>query len=231
MIGRLLSSAVAVLACFCLATLIAQAIMGFYVWSAWGMNTDRLEQMIAIAQGHDLAALRQKAAIEAEAVTSQQPSLAEIADARAMASRDLELREQALAQSVQQLRLDQDKYAEELAHFQQTEIAFESRLARMTESDIQEGLDQNIVMLQNMKPKQAKEQLVRMYDNKEIDDVVRLMAGMTPSKRKKISNEFRTPEDAEKLADILRRIREGYPTAELASEAREQLQQPIVNSR
>jgi hypothetical protein len=228
MIGRLVRAVGTLLVVLALGTLIAEAVIVGYVWSKWQINDEKLRQMIAIAQGYDLVEMRDQAEREREGVSTEQPSLEQVVEARARKDRDLELREQALAQGVDQLRFDQRKHAEELAQFKQTRAAFDSQLAKLKDGEQQSGIEQNIVMIENMKPKQAKEQLLQMYDAKEIDAVVRLMAGMTASKRKKISAEFRTPEENEKLGEILRRIREGYPLAMVADETEKQLQKPLA---
>lgn len=231
MIGRLIRAAAMIFVSFCVGTLIAEVAVFAYVWSKWDMNGEKARQMLAIAQGYDLAAMRGHAVAQREAPSVEQPSFAQIVEARAMKSRNLELREQAVDQAMTRLRLDQKKQAESVARLDETQKAFETRLASMTTTEKASGFDQNIAILQNMNAKQAKDQLLRMYDNKEIDAVVRLMAGMAPSKRKKISNEFRTPDENEKLAEILRRIREGYPLAAMAGEAQQDLQQPNKTAR
>jgi hypothetical protein len=228
MIRRLMSAAGTLLVALALGTVIAEAIMLAFVWSKWRMDDERLQQMAAIAQGYDLVEMRARAEGERETVSTEQLSPEQVVEARAKKDRDLELREQALAQGVEQLRFERRKHAEELAQFKQTRTAFEAQLAKLKGGEQQSGMEQNIAMIENMKPKQAKEQLLQMYDKKEIDAVVRMMAGMTPSKRKKISAEFRTPEENEKLGEILRRIREGYPLAMAADETEKQLEKPLA---
>jgi hypothetical protein len=228
MMGRLVRAVGTLFVVLALGTLIAEAVIVGYVWSEWQINDEKLQQMVAIAQGYDLVEMRDQAEREREGVSTEQPSVEQVVEARAGKDRDLELRERALAQGVDQLRFDQRKHAEELAQFKQTRTAFDAQLAKLKDGEQQSGIEQNIVMIENMKPKQAKEQLLQMYDAKEIDAVVRLMAGMAPSKRKKISAEFRTPEENEKLGEILRRIREGYPLAMVADETEKQLQKPLA---
>jgi hypothetical protein len=228
MMRRLIGAVGTLLVALALGTLIAEAVMFAYVWSKWQINGEKVQQMIAIAQGYDLVEMRDQAEREREGVSTEQPSLEQVVEARAKKDRNLELREQALAQGIEQLRVDQLKHAEELASFKQTRAAFDAQLTKLKDGEQQSGIDQNIAMIENMKPKQAKEQLLQMYDKKEVDAVVRLMAGMAAAKRKKISAEFRTPEENEKLGEILRRIREGYPLAMVADETEKQLQKPLT---
>ncbi|MCX7426550.1 MAG: hypothetical protein NTW96_13120 [Planctomycetia bacterium] len=228
MIRRLVGAVGTLLVALALGTLIAEAVMFAYVWSKWQINGEKVQQMVAIAQGYDLVEMRDQAERERKGVSTEQPSPEQVVEARAKKDRNLELREQALAQGIEQLRVDQRKHAEELASFKQTRAAFDAQLTKLKGGEQQSGIDQNIAMIENMKPKQAKEQLLQMYEKKEIDAVVRLMAGMAAAKRKKISAEFRTPEENEKLGEILRRIREGYPLAMVADETEKHLQKPLT---
>ncbi|MBN2022562.1 MAG: hypothetical protein JW809_07180 [Pirellulales bacterium] len=229
MMGRLLGLVGAIgtlLVVFLVGTAIAAGVMVFIVWSKWNMDARKLEQMIAIAQGYDLAAMRDEAERLRQIVPPEQPSFDALRDLRAVKSRDLELREQALAQALEEFRFKQRKQTEDLRHFNQVRQDFEAQLSKINETSGSGGMEENIVILQNMKPNQAKDQLVKMYDDGDIDAVVRLVAGMNPSKRKRITAEFKEPEDEDKLAEILRRIREGYPLAALAGQTEESLQRP-----
>jgi hypothetical protein len=54
-------------------------------------------------------------------------------------------------------------------------------------------------------------------------DVVTILKAMPLDKRKKILAEFKSEEEAEKLHDILKQIREGVPDTALIRETRAQL--------
>jgi hypothetical protein len=77
--------------------------------------------------------------------------------------------------------------------------------------------------LQSLDAEQAKEQLLMMYDDKRIDDVVTIIQAMPTEKRKDILAEFVQKGEADKLADILRRIGEGMPTTSVIDRAAEGL--------
>ena len=75
--------------------------------------------------------------------------------------------------------------------------------------------------LEAIAPKQAKEQLLRMLAeaktpaDQPMEDVLRILKAMPLDKRKKILAEFKTPEEIEKLADVLREIRLGGSDAQM----------------
>jgi len=75
--------------------------------------------------------------------------------------------------------------------------------------------------LQALDAVQAKEQILIMFDDERIDDVVTIVQAMPSEKRKDILAEFVSKDEADKLADILRRIGEGMPTTSLINQASE----------
>jgi len=226
MIKRLLQASATLLVYFCLATLITQAIVFAYLGFTWQLNRTKLVQILAILQDVDLFAIKEQAEGEKEEFISEQVSYDQILEARALKVHHLELREQALKNGLEQLRFDQRKLAEERKRYAQLRESFDSQLLELQQGAVATGMDEVIQILGNIKPQQAKEQLVQMLDNGELDKVVALLAGLPDVKRAKIVGEFETPSEAEQLSEILRRIREGYPDVTLPEETRQELQQP-----
>ena len=62
-----------------------------------------------------------------------------------------------------------------------------------------------------------------MLDQKEIDDVVVLLSGMTEGKRAKIIAEFKTPAEVDQIGEVLRRIRQGAPAVNKAENTEKKL--------
>ena len=87
-------------------------------------------------------------------------------------------------------------------------------------------MDDNRAKLESIKAKQAKELLLEMLDQQEINDVVTLLKGMPNVKAAKIIGEFKTPDELEKIGQVLRLIREGTPVSDLVANTREKLEQP-----
>ena len=210
---------------FCVATLIAQVILLGYLGFRWQLDRGKLVQILAIAQDIDLFALRDEAEGRRDEIPPEQVSSEEIIEARAVKFRNLELQEQALKNAQDQIRLGRNKLAAELKQYKQTNGQFAAELVALREGAVREGRDEVRLMLQDMKAKQAKEQLVEMLEKGEMDEVVVLLVGMSGANRKKILGEFKTTEEAEKLGEILRIIRQGAPQSKLAEQAQEQLGQ------
>jgi hypothetical protein len=225
---RLLRIAASLLIYFCVATVIAQAILAVFISSRVRLDQEKAAQMLAIAYGIDLFAVRDEALAEQEQerISAEQASYDQILEARALKTRNLELREQALQSGLQQLKIAQRKASEEYKRCAQLKETFDEALKALNEGAAASGADEVRRILETVKPKQAKELIVQMLDDKKIDQVVVLLGAMPDAKRAKIFAEFKTPEETEKIGEILRRIREGVPTAQMADETRKQLQSP-----
>ena len=213
--GRLVTGVASLLTYLVVGTLLAQMLLlGVAVWR-WDLNRDRLVQILALAQGVDLFAMREVALVKEETL-AEQVSFEEIRDARALEYRNLELREKALATGLAQLRTQKQDLAEEQQRFRLVRDAFEEELAAMREGARAEGMEEVRRILETLRPAQAKIQLVEMLDNDEIDTVVALLADMPDQRRSKIIGEFKTPQEQAKVAEVLKRLLEGVPDAELA---------------
>ena len=150
----------------------------------------------------------------------EQPNFDEILDQRKMTSLDMDIRLRSqqefrdeLSIMLAELRDDQDRFSDRL-------LAFRTELKELGEEAQENGLQEVQRTLQSLDPEQAKEQLLIMYDDKRIDDVVTILQAMSTDARKDILAEFTTPADVEILADVLRRISEGMPVSSLTVRSR-----------
>lgn len=226
MIIRWLQTALNLLVYFCAATLLSLVIILAYLWSTWQLDREKLIQMLAIAQGIDLFAAQKQAESEQEELVPEQLSYQDWVNKRATMFRDLELRRLALNNALAQLKLQQRQLAEEQTTNKQLIEDFEARLLALTQGAEAEGREEVRSMLEGMKPSQAKTQILKMLEDDEIDAVILLLSDMQQTKRAKILSEFKTDDENEKVAEVLRLIREGEPVASMADDARGKLQKP-----
>lgn len=222
MISRLASLAMGALLYFSLGTLIAEGIIVGYVWSKWDLNREKVARLVDVARGIEQQASG-PAPAPADEPGPEQASFEQVVEARAVKDKNLQLREQALANALTQLRAEQDKFADREKQFKLDRTAYETKLAAAVQSSRTAGQEEVRRILQTIKPKQAKELFQSMLENKEQDEVVALLSGMTDSKRAKILAEFKTAEETKKIEDVLRLIRKGAPEAPLAQQALDQL--------
>ena len=225
MIRRLIGGLGALVVYFCVATVLAQTTLTVYLASTWGIDRSRLVQMLAIAQGVDLFALKEEAKNDDDIIAPEQVSFEQILEQRAKNVHHLQLREQALRDGLSQLSFEQRKLIEEKKRYKQLRQVFEEQLLAQQEGAVADGRDEVRRILESAKPKQSKELLVQMLQNDETDAVVRMLVGMPDVKRAKILSEFKTPNELVQLGEVLKRIREGYPNVSLPEDTSQKLQQ------
>ncbi len=224
MIARLFRLAASLFVYVCVATVIAQAVVFAYVVARWRPDKARLIQALAVAQGVDLFTIKAEADAKLNPPSQEQVSHDTIKEARAANVRHLQLREQALQDAIDQLEYRQNNLAEETAEYKQLRESFDAELLKMQEGAIAEGTDNVRLKLESIKSKQAKELLVKMLGDGELDEVVTLLATMPTRKCAKIMGEFKTAEELDQLNKILEKIRNGYPDFGLAADTRKKLQ-------
>jgi hypothetical protein len=219
MIPRLLKNANQLFLYFCAATLLAQLIIVGYLSVTWELNREKIIQMLAVAQGIDLFAARDEAQSQQAQIPPEEPSYQDWIDRRATMFRDVELREEALSNALAQLKADQQQLAQKRKAHEQLVAAFQTEMLALKDGAEVEGRETVTRILESIKPQQAKDQLLQMLDEDEIDEVVILLKNMSDMKRAKILAEFETPEENEKVGEVLRLIREGEPQASMVSQA------------
>jgi hypothetical protein len=229
MMGRLLRGITAMLVYACVATVIAEGILLAYLGHTWHLDRNRLVQIVAIAYGVDLLAMKEQAEQDPTPTTGDQPSFEQVLEARAAKARNLELREQALQNGLAQLRHAQEKVAAEKKQFGQLKDTFYAELEKVQKGTIAGGIDENRRILESLKPKQAKDLVAQMLADNKLGEVVVLLTAMSESKRAKILGEFKTREEVEKVGELLRCLREGEPVADKAEDARRKLDQSAMN--
>lgn len=218
--GKILRMLGAALAYFALGTILAEAVGLYLFWSQGKLAPERLWKALAALEGIELP--------DADAPKPEpppQPTLEDVAAARAVKLRQIEQRELALAEGLQLLREERDRLSAQAADVARQQQAFAAELEELHNAALESGRENARLILENIKPKQAKELLVRMLDDGELDDVVMLVAQMPQTKRAKIAGEFKTDAEQAQLNEIMRKIREGAPDAPLAEQALETAQE------
>jgi hypothetical protein len=222
MIGRLLRIFVTTLLYFCAATVIAEGVVAAFLVTSLHIDRRRLAQVVAVARGVDLATAKENQPKVVES-SSEQVSYEQVLEARAMKSRNLEIREQALKGSLDQLSFEQGRLAEEKEAFQKLKGGFEQNLATIKKQTLDAGWEENRQALLSVKPKQAKALILEMLEKNELEEVVALMAPMPEARLAKIISEFKQADEAKKIDEILRRIRHGEPITDAAEKVQQQL--------
>ena len=208
----------------CVATVIAQAIVLAFLARSWQLDRDRAMRALAVAQGVDIPATAGETAAPPGDVSREHVSFEQILETRALKVRNLELREMALAESLGQLAREQRLLREERASLARTKESFETELLAIQQQAASQGMEDTRAKLMAIKSDQAKLLLDDLLDRGDMRAVVTLIRGMPDSKSSKIIGEFKTPEDLERIGEVLRVILEGDATGELAAATAARLQ-------
>jgi hypothetical protein len=224
-----------VLVALSIGTLVTLLLVAGMLWWKGALADERLLGMIAALQGIQPGATT-TAASEIDP-NAEQPSLEQILEARVRASLDLDLRESAIDKSLLDLRATETQIKTERERLDLWKTDFDQRLAKLEQAGADTSLLELQRALESMNAKQAKDQVLRMLDeatdpdDDPMQDVVAILKSLAESKRKKLFDEFKTPDEQEKLAEILRQIRLGLPDSELIRDTRSQLQQQLNPQR
>lgn len=218
MISKLLEGAINFVVYGAAATMMAAVIMTCYLWSTWHIDRGRLIQMLAIAQGLDLFQAEAETTSEDSEISTEQPSMQQIINARLSKDRDLTMREMALQKGNEQLRVELRRVVQQTEAYDRLKQDFETRLAHLKEGAQADGRAVVGLTLQTLEPDQAKLFLLEMLEKEETEDVVLLLTSMDERRRGGIIEAFQTPDEIAKIAEVLRLIRQGYPEAAMADE-------------
>jgi hypothetical protein len=156
------------------------------VAATWQLNGTKAVRMLAIARGIDLFEMQKEIDQERDKLSAEQVSYNEILQARALSIHHIELREQALKDGLDQLQFKQRGLLQEKSRFEQVVTVFQEKLDSVESGAIAGGMDAVRAPLEAIKPTQAKQLLVEMIDDGEMDVVVSLVSAMPNSKFAKI---------------------------------------------
>jgi hypothetical protein len=219
---KILNFAWMLLVGFCLGTIITQTLVAAVIWPRLKLDKERCSRIAAIAQGIEPSA--KEGVKSSKAASSEQPSYQEIIETRSVKYRNLELREQQLRNNMAQVQSQESLLADEGKRYKQLREAFDAELAELEKKSTSAGMTEVRQTFEKLDPAQAKELLVEMLDKKEIDKVVVLLRDMQLKSRTNIIAEFKTPEDSDKISEVLRRLREGEPEAGIVDDAKGKLE-------
>ena len=208
-------------------TFITLIVVFAMLWWKGVLSDERMYAMLAALQGVQ-ASKPTEIKLDPD---SEQPSFNQILEARTVASLDLDLRESAIDKSLGELRSLETQLRTESKRLDDWKTSFDKRLADLQNAASEASLLELQRTLEAIAPKQAKEQLLKMLDEPKtslddpMEDIVRILKAMPLDKRKKILAEFKTPEEVEKLHEILHVVRLGGSDTKLLQETRGQIQQ------
>lgn len=214
---KIIKKLLPLVAAFCVATVIAQAILLGVLWQKGGLTEDKQLRLLALFRGVDVAAI--KVNVKKERVASEPVAIR--MKQRAANTEELTLRENSFRQTLASYKsLDAD-LREVRRQNELLKTSFDNRLARLERESIEDALLDVRQTLEAINTKQAKLQLLRMLKDGAMDDVIKLVTAMPVEKRKKIFSEFKSIDESEKLHDILLQMRNVADRSKSAGDTRE----------
>lgn len=215
----MISKLMGAFAAFCVATVLTQCIMFGYFLTRGSVNGDTATKVIALLNGIDISGNRLKQIMQA-GEDREQPDFNDILEARKMESFDMDVKLRSQKEYRDELATMLANFKEKSSRFDERVASFRADIETMAKQAEKDGIIDVQRTLQSLDPVQAKEQLLIMYDDERIDDVVTIVKLMSSEKRSSVLGEFVGREEATKLADILRRIGDGMPTKALIDDTK-----------
>jgi hypothetical protein len=209
---------------FCVATVIAQLLILGIMAAKGNLRADSVTKAIALINGIDVTGVQLEKALK-RAEEQPVPTHDEIVKQRALMSQDLQVKLDALARQEESLKKLWTETQAKSADFDRRKDEFYVKVDNLEKKLVEENLRQVQQTIEELAPDQAKLQLLRMLENKRMEDVVSIIKVMSPVKRKKILGEFADQEEATKLHEVLMRMLAGEPATSLIEEARKSVVQ------
>jgi hypothetical protein len=206
--GRMLSMLGGLIAYFCVGTILAQLIIAGYAASQGFLDKQKMADMLAVARGAKLSSAADTTS-DSQPKPAQMMSIEEIDQRRTTMTRHLELREQSLQNGLAQLASEREKLLKERQTFDMLVAAFRKEKETTESQVLAKGQEDTRAILENLKPRQAKELILRMIAADEKEDVVAMLSAMPITRQVKIIGEFKTDDEQKKIDDILRLLRQG----------------------
>ena len=215
---------------FCVGTVIATVVGLAMLYQKGAFSDDRMLNMWAALHGIPVAGDAAGSASDARD-PEEQPSYDDIVMKRALAAKDLELRENTLDKALGEMRTIELKIRTEQDRFDRLVVSYEEKLQSLEANAADAAILETQRTLEALPPKQAKQQLLNLLDDEPspgiespMAAVVALVKALPMERRRKILQEFKSQEEDDKLAEILKEILRGAPDVPFLRQARDELQ-------
>jgi hypothetical protein len=214
---------------FGVATVLAEAAALAALWHRGALSRETLVQLLTVAYDVDVATMWQDMSARVPPRDEEQQAYAAILEQRALLSADLDLREMAADKGsldIRQLASEMQRQREQYALLK---ASFDDQLDQVQQGIVDSSFEEVKRQLESMPPRLAKDQILRILDDKSITAekstffVVAVFKSMPLDKRKRLLAEFDTHE-MDRLQEILREVRLGVPEMMLIRETRDRLQ-------
>ncbi len=205
---------------FCIATVVAQAIILAMSASKGNLHGEALLKGVALLNGVDISGDQLQKMFD-DAKNTPNPTYEQVEQQRARMDRDLDMRERAIQSANDQLLAMKAELQIKESAFEQRVSDFYDMLDKKQQDLLATSLDDVKRTIESLSPEQAKDQLMKMIEANHLDDVVAIFKGMAADKRKKIMGAFEAQKEEDELHNIFMRLLEGEPAVSVIDQARD----------
>lgn len=220
----------AVLACFSIATVLAEAGLLAVLRQRGSLNAQTVQNLLTVAYDIPVRELYEEFAAKAQPVKKEMVSFVEVQEARMLTILDLELRQMSSDKGLMDMRELAVLLDQETGRYKVVTNRFKKEWENLQKGASDTALRDLQHQIETLQPKAAKDQLLRILDSPDVpaetalNQVVTIFKNLAIDKRKKIVDEFKD-NDSQRLQDILRQIRLGMPEVDVLRETRIKLQE------
>jgi hypothetical protein len=214
---------------FCVGTVITASVGVAMLFQRGAFSDDRVLNMWAALHGIPVPGEAASASGDAQDA-DEQPAYDDIVMKRALAGLDLDLRENTVDKALGELKTIELKIRTEQERFDRLVGSYEEKLKSLEANAADAAVLETQQTLEALPPKQAKQQLLNLLDEapspgieNPMAAVVALVKALPIERRRKILQEFKTPSEDEKLAEILKEILRGAPDVPFLKQASDEL--------
>ncbi|MDR1924841.1 MAG: hypothetical protein LBQ66_10745 [Planctomycetaceae bacterium] len=195
----------------CTSTFLAMTLLWFCLSYSWNIDKSKRIKMIAIAQGHDLAAIQQEIEDRIGSMT-----YSEILERRAKWLQENELKDNSSSEpDLNQIIIkDLEEINRKIALIDKKEKAFKKHIDDYIASTKTAGLDEERDIIEGAEADMAKNMILGIIrDFGDWNRVLTMMQDMNPRKKREILYAMEGEEEQKKLIEMLQKIGNGEPLA------------------
>lgn len=194
------------------ATVLAIGIGCAYMWQNEMLTNEKMFRVVALLHDIDIDAIAEEEQVADRETPELETSLKDRAMMNEIKLRDYEVKMNALNMGTKEFERNFRDVSEGRKRFDQMAQDLKDRLEQQKKLSSQESLSAVVRQLQSIKPANAKEILELFLDEPNGErDVIILMKEMQPNQLSRILQQFKTPDEMEKLHKLQSLMLSGYP--------------------
>lgn len=221
--GKVINILFAMIAYFCVATVITLALFLGYMWHSDRLNDDKVFRIFALLHDVDLARIAEIQKKHGDEVPAEEPSINDMLHHQQVRDRNYEVKLLALERGKQDYDHRYQQLKKEIERYDRVAQEWQSRLKQEDQLTNQENVAKVVSQLEQLPPEVGKAELLLWINKGRMDDAIQLMSKMSETKLGKILKTFETDMELDTLHEIHERIIGGNSETEQLQKALDEL--------